>query len=438
MGDRDSTRRTFLATAGAGATIGLAGCTDTLFGGGGNGDDESSEITYLSDRGDSSDLVEEIIEEFESEFDYTVDVTYTSTGTSTDEELQRMISADNPPDLVFDTSADAYRYQLDGDLAPVTSAVEEANLPDPVNVDGESYMAPTMVEPLMFWYRTDLYGENPETWDSWMDEAARVSEEEDINGFCVQSGQTNNADTQHTQYLWQNGVDIYSGPSDDIQVEIDEGDNRERAIETYEWIQEMYEYSPNASGWEWDGAIEALQQENVAAIASVGGLPVLSIVENRPDLAENLAAIPYPLANGMEQEKWWAYFEGHVVWDDGDATEGAQEFARFFSTSDRFMDFLLTAPLFQLPPTREGLNDEEYRSNDIVQQFPEVLDLSEEYYDTFTTILATGDDGAPNIVGSEGYANHVFGRGADELLIGERSPEETVDWVAEELRSLQE
>lgn len=435
MGNSDSTRRRFLATTGAGATIGLAGCTG-LFGGGGGGD--SSTITYLSDRGDSSEIIDEIIDEFESNNDYTVDVTYTSTGTSTDEELQRMIAADNPPDLVFDTSADAYRYQRDGNLAPVTSAVEAANLPDPVNIDGESYMAPAMLEPLMFWYRTDLYDENPETWEGWMSEAQRITEEEGINGYCVQTGQTNNADTQHTQYLWQNGVDIYSGPSDAIEIEIDSGQNRERAIATYEWIQQMNEYSPNGSGWEWGDGIEALQQENVAALASVGGFPVISISENRPDLAENLAAVPYPLPGNREQEKWWAYFEGHVVWDDGDATEGAQDFVEFFSSSDQFMDFLLTQPLFQLPPTREGLNNEQYRSNDLVQQYPEVLDLTEEYYDSFTTILATGDEGAPNLLGSDAYSNQVFGRAADELLIGGLSPEETVDFVADELRALQE
>jgi multiple sugar transport system substrate-binding protein len=436
MGNSDSTRRRFLAATGAGATIGLAGCTDALFGGGGGGN--GSTITYLSDRGGSSEIIDEIIAEFESNHDYTVDVTYTSTGTSTDEELQRMIAAGNPPDVVFDTSADAYRYQRDGNLAPVSDAVQGTGLPDPVNVDGESYMAPAMIEPLMFWYRTDLYDGNPETWQGWMDEAARVTEEEGINGFCVQSGQTNNADTQHTQYLWQNGVDIYSGPSDDIQVEIDSGQNRERAIETFEWVQQMNEHSPNGSGWEWGDGIEALQQENVAALASVGGFPVISISENRPDLAENLAAVPFPLPGDREQEKWWAYFEGHVVRSDGDTTEGGQEFVEFFSNSDQFMEFLLTQPLFQLPPTQEGLTNEQYRSNDLVQQFPEVLDLTEQYWDSFTTILATGDDGAPNLTGSDAYSNQVFGRAADELLIGGLSPEETVDFVAEELRSLQE
>lgn len=399
------------------------------------GDDDT--ITYLSDRGDSKEIVDEIIAEFESEYDYAVDVTYTSKGTSTDEELQRMVAAGDPPDIVFDTSADAYRYYLDGVLAPVTEAIQEVGLPDPVNVDGESYMAPTMVEPLMFWYRTDLYEEYPETWENWTKEAARVSDEADIAGFCVQSGQTNNAETQHTQYHWQNGVELYGGPSDDIEVRIDQGENRERAIETYEWVEEMSKHSPNGSGWEWGDGIEALQQENVAAIASVGGLPILTIAENRPDLAENLAPAPYPVPDGRDHEQWWAYYEGHVVRNDGSATEGAQQFVEFFSKSDQFMDFLLAAPLFQLPPTRDGLDDDEYRDHEVVQEYPGVLELAEEHWDAFSTVLETGDEGAPNILAAEGYANHAFGRAADELVIGDRSPEETVDWVADELRNLQ-
>ncbi|MFW5895825.1 MAG: ABC transporter substrate-binding protein, partial [archaeon] len=324
------TRRRFVGAAGATATIGLAGC----MGGGGSSDT----IRYLSDRGDSSDVVDDIISEFEDEHDYTVEVTYTSRGTSTDEELSQMLAAGNPPDLVFDTSADAYRYQRDGDLATVTEAVQDVGLPDPVNVDGDSYFAPTMVEPLMGWYRTDLYEENPTTFETWQSEAQRVTEDEDIDGFVVPTGGTNHADTFTTQHLWQNDVEIYGGPSDDIEVTIDQGDNRDRAIEAYDWIQSMNEYAPNGSGWEWDDGTQALQQENAAALMSVGGLPILTIRENRPDLVENLAPTPYPIPEGGEQDKWWAYMEGHVVRNDGEATEGAQEFTRFFSESDRFLD----------------------------------------------------------------------------------------------------
>jgi len=456
-----SSRRKFLTAAGGASTIALAGCLGNSGGGdggdgddgsdggdggdgsdgsdgdGGDGGDTSNTIKYLSDRGDSKDVIDEIIAEFEDEHDYTIEVTYTSKGTSTDEQLQKMKAAGNPPDIVFDTASDAYRYQRDGDAAPVSDAVQGTDLPDPVNVDGESYFVPTMVEPLMGWYRNDLYEENPTTWETWLAEAERVSNEEDINGYVVQSGQTNNADTSITQTLWQNDVNIYDGPEGDIEVTVDDDENREAAIETYEWLQSMAEYAPNGSGWEWGDAIAALQQENAAAAMSVGGLPILTIAANRPDLVDKLSPTAFPVPDGKEQDKWWAYMEGHVVWNGGEATEGAKEFVNFFSESDKFMDFLLGAPLFQFPPTREGLDDEAYTSNETVQAHPEVMDLVRDNWDAFTTVLATGEDGAPNIVGADAYGQQVLGQSADQMLVGGRSPEETVDWLGEKLRSLQ-
>ncbi|WP_134672347.1 ABC transporter substrate-binding protein [Halorussus marinus] len=449
MARQHSTRRKFLTAAGGATAVAVAGCTGgsesdsegdsaTTVGEVESGDATQTTIKYLSDRGDSKQVIDQIISEFESEHDYTVDVTYTSKGTSTDEQLQKMRAAGNPPDVVFDTSADAYRYQRDGDAAPVSEAVQGTGLPDPVNVDGESYFVATMVEPLMGWYRNDIYEENPTTWETWQSEAQRVSEEEDINGYVVQSGQTNNADTSITQYHWQNDVDIYSGPSDDIQVTIDDEDNRQGAIETYEWVQQMAEYAPNGSGWEWGDAIAALQQENAAAAMSVGGLPILTISANRPDLVEKLSPTAFPVPDGNGQDKWWAYMEGHVVWNSGGATDGARQFVDFFSKSERFMDFVLSAPLFQFPPTREGLDSEAVRNNETIQNHPDVMELVRDNWDAFTSVLATGDDGAPNIVAADAYGQQVFGQSAEQLLVGGRSPEETVDWVAEELRGLQD
>ncbi|MFB6126041.1 MAG: ABC transporter substrate-binding protein [Halolamina sp.] len=425
-----SSRRRFLTAAGAAATVGVAGCT-----GGGGG---TSTIQYLSDRGDSKEVIDEIIAEFEAQSDYTVEVTYTSKGTSTDQQLQKMQAADNPPDIVFDTASDAYRYQRDGNAAQVSDTVQGSGLPDPVNVDGDSYFAATMVEPLLGWYRSDLYDTEPESWATWRSEAARISEETDLHGYTVQSGQTNNADTQMTQYLWQNDVDIYSGTVGDIEVTIDDDANRQAAVETYEWVEQMAQHSPNGSGWEWGDGIGALQQENTAALMSVGGLPVLTIRENRPDLVENLSPTAFPVPEGKSQDQWWAYMEGHVVWSGGDNTEGAREFVDFFSRSERFLDFVLSAPLFQFPPTREGLDSDAVKENEIIQEHQDVMDLIRNNWDAFTTVLATGDDGAANITASNAYGQQLFGQSADQLLVGDRSPEETVDWVAEQLRGLSE
>jgi len=146
----------------------------------------------------------------------------------------------------------------------------------------------------------------------------------------------------------------------------------------------------------------------------------------------------FPVPDGNQQDDWWAYMEGHVVRNDGDATEGAQEFTRFFSESERFLDFVLSAPLFQWPPTEEGLNSDAVQENEVLAEHQEAVDLVRNNWDAFTTVLETGEAGAPNIVAADAYGQQMFGQSAEQMLVGGRSPEETVDWVAEELRSLQE
>lgn len=449
MGRQTPSRRQLLRGVGAAATVGVAGCIGGSGGSGGSNDSGGSggnssggsggskTITYLSDRGDSKDVINKIIADFESQHDYTVDVTYTAKGTATNEQLQKMKAAGNPPDIIFDTSTDAYRYQRNGNLAPVTDAIKGTGLPDPVSVDGESYFAATMVEPLMGWYRNDLYESEPTSWDDWQSEAKRITENNDINGYVVQTGETNNADTQVTQYLWQNGVNIYDGPSKNIKVTLDKGENRKRAVETYEWAKEMATYSPNAAGWTWDDTIAALQQENAAAAMSVGGLPILTISESRPDLVEKLSPTAFPLPGGRQQDNWWAYMEGHVVWKNGSATEGARKFVDFFSKSNSFMDFVLSAPLFQFPPTKKMLNSDAVKENEMIQKHQPVMKLVRENWDSFTSVLATGKNGAPNIVAANAYSQQVFGQSAQQMLTGNKSPEETVSWTAKKLRSLQ-
>ena len=98
---------------------------------------------------------------------------------------------------------------------------------------------------------------------------------------------------------------------------------------------------------------------------------------------------------------------------------------------------MLSAPLFQFPPTREQLDAPEVTENEVIQQHPDVMNLVRDNWDAFTSVLATGDDGAPNIVAADAYSEQLFGQAADQLLVGGLTPDETVDWLAEQLRGLQ-
>lgn len=404
----------------------------------GSAGDSSTTIRYLSDRGGAKEIISDIVEEFESEYDYTVDVSYTPRGTSLDEELKKMQAAGNPPDLLFRGSVDGYRHAYEGDLAPITDVMDELNVPDPVRIDGESYFAGSLVEPVMLWYRTDIINEPPTTWSGWQQEAQRVSEEENMNGYVVGAGATNFADFQAREHFWTGGVDLYNGPTDDVSVIVDEGESREKAVATYEWVQSMNEYSPNATNWAWDESSNALMQGNTAALGSLSGLPILSVLSNRPELAENLSATLFPLREGQSRDRWVSSIEGHIVMKSGEATDGARDFLRFFNNSDAFMDFVTSSPLFQWPANRAELDSDAIQNHDDYSQFPDVIQLLKDNWDSMETMYNTADDDSPNIIGSRCYDQQLLGQSVEQMLVGNKSPDETVDWLASELRALKD
>lgn len=432
-------RRRFLKAAGAATTGLLAGCTGGPGSGGtSSGGNSSKTIRYLSDRGGAKSTISNIVKSFESEHDYTVDVSYTPRGTSLDEELKKMQAAGNTPDLIFRGSVDGYRHAYEGDLAPITDVMKDLNVPDPVQLDGESYFAGALIEPVMLWYRTDIIDEPPTTWSGWQKEAQRISQEEDMNGYVIGAGATNFADFQAREHFWTGGVDLYDGPTGDVSVAVDKGDSRKAAVKAYEWIKAMNEYSPNATNWAWDESSNALMQGNTAALASLSGLPILSVLANRPELADKLSATLVPLRDGQSRDRWVSSIEGHVVMKDGGATDGAREFLRFFNQSDSFMDFVTSAPLFQWPANKAELDSDAIQKHKDYSKFPSAINLLKDNWDTMQTMYNTADNSSPNIIGSRCYDQQILGQSVEQMLVANKSPDATVDWLASELRKLKD
>jgi len=456
----DTNRRRYLRALGAIGAAGLAGCTgqentpasggddggDSGGGdsGGGSGDtatpsptESGGTVRMLSDRG-ARDVWEASIEEFNNDSAYTVEVTWLPKGTSMNEQVEKMKAAGNLPEIVFETSTDAYRNTVEGLTAPVTDLVDTLGTLDPVQFEGDSFMLPAVTLPLMGVYRGDLVEGEPRTRSEWLAESKRLQNEEDIGGLVMPSGRTNNATTQVNQNLWNGGVQIYRGSPGDIRVTIDDDENRATAVETYRWMQEMNGYSPNTSGWEWGDVANALIQEQVGAALTLGGLMILQAQANRPDLASNLRAMPFPLPEGGEQGKWWAYTEGFYLHESAPNLEGARAYLEFFMQSEFYLDFITETPLFNFPTSLEQVQSDAYQSVELVQQHQDLVDIVVENWDRMGPVLNTGDGGAPNIIAANAYGQQLMGQSADRLVAGDLSPEETVDWVAEQLRALSE
>lgn len=444
-------RRRYLKVTGAAGVAGLAGCTGQ--GGNDGGQDTTTTSTttttttmeqsqqggtihFLNDRS-GREIWEAAAEEFSSNSDYDVEITWLPKGTAVNEQISKMEAAGNLPALIFETSADCYSETLGGKTAPMTDVVEELGVKDTVNVDGESYMVPVVSTPLTMIYRTDVIEGNPRTWSEWQSEAERIQNQQGQAAYAVPAGRTNAATTHTNQILWNSGVDPYAGSGEDVDIVIDEGENRERAIAAFDWLQTMNELGPQASGWEWGDFVSALIQEQLVGWAGLGGLAIQQIQANRPDLVSQFTPAPFPVAEGQDPTQWWSYFEGIYSYEAADNIEGAKEFVKFFLTSDYYFEWLrMTAP-FSFPTAKDAIRDERYTSAEIYQNGQSAfLDLVENNWESMAPVLNTGDDGAPNAVAADAYAKQLYGQAADQLLYGNRSSEETVDWLAEQLRQI--
>lgn len=436
-------RRSYLRVATVAGAMGLAGCsggdgdgtTNTTTSGSGTTSQEGGTVHFLNDRS-ARPVWEAAAEEFNSNSNYDVEITWLPKGTAVNEQLSKMEAAGNLPALIFETSADCFTETLGGLTEPLTDVVDELGVKSTVEYEGESYMVPIVNTPLSLIYRSDIIEGEPRTWSEWQAEAQRIQDETDMSGYVVPAGRTNAATTHANQILWNGGVDPYSGTGENIEVTLDQGENRERAVAAFDWLQEMDNLGPNASGWEWGDNTSALIQGQLAAWAGLGGLAIQQIKANRPDLVDKFKPAPFPVADNQEQGQWWSYFEGIYSYQEADNTEGGKEFLKFFYGSDYYFEYLRQTAPFSFPTSLEGVKDERYTSAEIYETVPEFLELVENNWASMAPVLNTGDDGAPNAVAANAYSKQLYGQAVSELLYGDRSSGETVDWLSGQLRSL--
>lgn len=449
MVDNKLHRRKFVKTAGVAGVVGLAGCTGSSDGGdGGDGEDGGSsdggsdggdggtttggdsngsvtELTWLHDRSNGKETINEMVAEYNDQHpNVEVKPRLTPSGTGTEEELQKMQAAGNPPEILWFTFGQAYRFALEGKLASINGVVEDNNLRTFGNRE-EEFFATSIVGPITWHYRQDLY-DNPESFADYRQQAQRIEEENDIKALQFPNGETTLALAQSTQLLWNGDVNMFSGSSDSIEFSMASGEDRERAISTYEWLKQAYEYAPNGNGLGWGEAATAYQQGSTAAVPFISmWIPTLYLAE-QPDIKENTANGFHPAAKNAGNDRIFAWFEGNMMWDT-ENNDLAREFLTWFHDEQQQRRFISSNAGDYIPPTTEGMNADWYRKNDAVHQ--EMMDLFASEAENFTPPVATGTDGALNY---PAVANGpVVGQASAQLLHGNKSPGETVDWLAD-------
>jgi multiple sugar transport system substrate-binding protein len=432
MSKHTTLRRTFLKSASIAGATSLAGC----FGSNQTDSGGTKTVRFFSERSGAKETFQKMASEFKEQQGYDnveIEFVYTQKGQGAEEKLQQMAAAGNVPEIQWVTSLDMYSNYNDDQVEPVTDVVDEMGVPDVANVDGfGSLYVPIVREPLSVLYHTDMYPDGlPETKSGWLDAARNI---DDRNGVAITSGSTNHATTQTVQFLWDNDVKHYEGAPGDVDIVLDQGENRTRAVETFEWMKEMHSAaSPQASEWEWGDVGNAYVQNEIASSSAL--VSPLTINSNRPELIDSLDVAPFPQPDSSSMDRLWCYFEGLSVRKESTNKEIAKEFIQFFPTSEHYLELFQSAPLWQWPIEKQ--NVEALREFDVFDNWDFLLDYVLDTWDQHTILTRQGTDGALVPSSSPAYVDTAWGEAASQLLQAGKSPEETVDYLGQRLRDAQ-
>lgn len=405
-------RRTVIKSTTGATTLGmLAGCL-------GNGDAGDGADPGNGDAGDDADpsdaadeelivLNKETIEESVAWWDEVGDGFEGETGTELVVDhagldlvpvATSMIQTGNPPDLATLALDQVGPFLDQGQLAnvdPIVDILEEeiGEILDSekLMVDGTNYLVPLWTNPTQLWYWEDVYEEygfdtTPGiNWDE-LEEIAQTLYEGDMvdYGFTVSLGGARRTGYLYWNFLASNGGQLCHVDDGEIDIAIDSGENRERAIETLDYLNELYQYSPAATDYQWGEDLEAYMART-SGHSLYGPRAKLSVIENRPDL-KDLARPHFPVSN--REETLFNLPDGLVMFEAGENEDAAEEFHRYIAENNYLVEMLTrVSPVHNWPTIPEIAEMDEYRNAPFIADnfLEEDLDIVSESFENGIT-----------------------------------------------------
>jgi ABC-type glycerol-3-phosphate transport system substrate-binding protein len=455
---------------GAASFIALAGCTGGDGGDGDGGGDGGSggdgggstggggaEIRVLtSETAEASKAVHQDIKStFEQETDHTVKFEYVSFAEKI-ERLSTMIRGGNAP-VLADGNVSSVGAMFNEDLlAPMPetrASIEEqlGEIPDTMVLrsDGEPYMLPFAHKMQNQTVRKDLIEQTGGSfssfdvgWDTHVNWVRNIHQETDVAGIGLATGRTGKAHQDTLQYLWTNGVDVVDGPSDNIEVVLDSGENQSKAVEVLEYMNELWQYSTQQTGWTWGDAGEAFSSGGVSDVNySIGRMMGLSMDKGQSWAPGEIGFVEPPFKSHKDDGRQMVTAPtGFGLIKQAENVEAGKELLQHFMTYDDgqlLIDFLHSVP-YHLTPTIPGIFESDaYRQNDLIQQRPDIIEKQKELLPVSASPGLTADNSGFNPIAGPSYGEGTLGAMVSKVVSQGMDPQTAVTQAAEELRGLQ-
>jgi multiple sugar transport system substrate-binding protein len=438
----DVTRRQVLKYGAAtGTGITLAGCL------GGSGGGEGNELVILNKEttDESLEWFDRATEEFESQYD--VETTVDNAGLDLVEVATSMIQTGNPADLAT-MALDQVGPFLEADqLQDVSDVIgvyesEYGEIPESERLlmDDNDYLLPIWSNPTQLWFWEDIYEEygfdtEPGvTWDELREIAQTIDEgEDDMYGFTVPLGGDRQTGFFFWNFLVSNSGQLCHVEDGEIDIAIDVGENRERTVETLEFLDDMHEYSPAGTDYAWAENLETFVGRT-SAHCLYGPRAKLNVIQNRPDYIDQVKP-HFPVAN--REEQLLNLPDGFVLFDASQNDEVAKDFTEFIAEEGYLVDLLTSvSPVHNWPTIPEVAEMDEYRNAEFIDE-----NFTDDELDTIATSFESGISFATetqpdmlNPYGASLLGTLEIGNLVYEVVAEGTSPEDAIDEYAEILR----
>lgn len=252
----------------------------------------------------------------------------------------------------------------------------------------------------MMWLRRDLMEQAgieaaPETWDE-MRAAMAALQTGGLYGAPLPYGSNSMTSLIFIGFIHQAGGQVFSP---DLEVALD-NDGTRAALEFY---TEMREYCPpGATNYSWGESLTAFVS-GATATGIYTGRVLANVRDQNPSIADYVTCVTYPRMSRDIAPWTFNDFPSVFVPAQSQQKEAAKMFAAFLFNPEGYIQQLHAAPGHVLPVLQSINANPLYQDNDIIQKYPDEVDL-----------MAASAAGGFNL----GYesADHVSNEKAGEVI----------------------
>jgi multiple sugar transport system substrate-binding protein len=261
----------------------------------------------------------------------------------------------------------------------------------------------------MMWLRTDLMEQAgidkaPVTWDE-MRTAMAAMQTGGIYGAPLPYGSNSMTSLIFIGFIHQAGGQVFTP---DLQVAIDNEGTR-NALEFY---REMREYCPpGATNYSWGESLTGFVSGATASGIYTGRV-LANVRDQNPAIADHVTCVTYPRIS--EDVAPWTFndFPSVFIPAQSQNKDAAKMFAAFLFDPEGYIQQLHAAPGHVLPVLESINSNPLYQDNDIIQKYPEEVELMAAaaaggFNLGYESADHTSNDKAGEIIGSNVIADLV-------------------------------